>query len=191
MSRLLAAAAALGSALAAALVFAPRDGFETEIFIDASPETVWSLLTNPEEHADWNPAMHAVEGRFSTGERLRLDMRTPSGGVMTFRPRVLVADAARELRWLGRLGLPRLFDGEHYFRLNAENGGTRLIHGENFRGLLLWVMDIHQFRPGFEAANEGLKARAEAVVSGYSHSEPALPGAMTPITATLNESLQP
>lgn len=187
MSPLLATAAALGLGFAAALAFAPRDGFETEIFIAAPPETVWSLLTDPQEHANWNPGMRSVEGRFVAGERLRLSMRTPSGGTMTFRPIVLVTDPARELRWLGRLGMPRLFDGEHYFRLTAENGGTRLVHGEKFHGLLLWVMDVHQFKASFEAANEGLKARAEALISGYSHRESASPGAIAPITATLNE----
>ncbi|MFN7003616.1 MAG: SRPBCC domain-containing protein, partial [Roseinatronobacter sp.] len=64
-----------------------------------------------------------------------------------------------------RLGLPRLFDGEHYFLLFAEDGGTRLVHGERFHGLLLWFVDVQQFRPGFEAANEGLKARAEQQAS--------------------------
>lgn len=163
MTTLFGAAAALAIAIGVALATAPRDRFETEIFIAAPPETVWSLLTDPVEHAGWNPTMRSVAGRFAPGERLRLEMLTPSGGTITFRPRVLAADPERELRWLGRLGLPRLFDGEHYFRLVAEDGGTRLIHGEHFRGLLLWVMDVHQFRPAFEAANAGLKGRAEAL----------------------------
>ncbi|MCC5979744.1 MAG: SRPBCC domain-containing protein [Salinarimonas sp.] len=162
MSLAIATAATFAIGLAAAFAAAPRDGFETEIFIAASPERVWSLLTDPVEHAAWNPAMHTVEGRFSVGERLRLRMRTPSGGAISFRPRVLLAEPARELRWLGRLGLPRLFDGEHYFRLIREDDGTRLIHGERFRGVLLWAMGVHQFRPVFEAANAALKARAEA-----------------------------
>ena len=144
-----------------AVFSAPQDGFETEIFIDASPQRVWALLTDPVEHASWNPMMEAVAGRFETGARLRLTMRTPSGRQMTFRPHVLVADPARELRWLGRLGLPRLFDGEHYFRLVPEKGGTRLMHGERFRGMLLWVMNVQQFKAGFEAANAALKACAE------------------------------
>lgn len=160
MTTLLATAAAI--ALGAAFATAPRDGFETEIFIDAPPEAVWALLVDPAEHVRWNPTMRAVEGRFEPGERVRLVMQTPSGGVMRFRPRILVAEPGRELRWLGRLGLPRLFDGEHYFRLLPEGGGTRLVHGERFRGLLLWVMNVQQFRPAFEAANEGLKAHAEA-----------------------------
>jgi hypothetical protein len=63
---------------------------------------------------------------------------------------------------LGRLGLPRLFDGEHYFLLEAEHGGTRLVQGERFCGVLLWVMDVQRFRADFERANEALKVRAEA-----------------------------
>ncbi len=161
MTALLLTTAAL--ALAAAFARAPRDGFETGIFIAASPERVWMLLTDPEAHAAWNPMMQAVKGSFTPGRRVRLTMRTPSGGTMRFRPRVLVADPGRELRWLGRLGLPRLFDGEHYFRLIPEAGGTRLIQGERFRGLLLWVMDVQQFLPGFEAGNAALKALAEGI----------------------------
>ena len=155
-------AAAIPAGLGAAFAAAARAAFETEIFIAAPPETVWALLTDPAEHAGWNPMIRGVQGRFAPGERPRLTMVTPQGSSMTFRPRILVADPGRELRWLGRLGLPRLFDGEHYFRLVPEAGGTRLIHGERFRGLLLWVIDVHRFRPGFEAANEGLKRRAES-----------------------------
>ena len=161
MTALLLTTAAL--ALAAAFARAPRDGFETGIFIAAPPERVWALLTDPGAHAVWNPMIAAVEGSFTPGRRVRLTMRTPSGGTMRFRPRVLVADPGRELRWLGRLGLPRLFDGEHYFRLIPEAGGTRLIQGERFRGLLLWVMDVQQFLPGFEAGNAALKALAEGI----------------------------
>jgi hypothetical protein len=166
MTALLTKVSAFTSHLAAAFA-APMDGFETEIFIDASPQRVWALLTDPAEHTSWNPIMESAAGRFEAGARLRLTMRTPSGARMTFRPRVLVADPACELRWLGRLGLPLLFDGEHYFRLVPENGGTRLIHGERFRGVLLAVMNVQQFKASFEAANAALKARAEGLaVSG-------------------------
>ena len=165
MTALLLTASAMALGLAAAFARAPRDGFETEIFIAAQPERIWALLTDPEAHAAWNPMMHAVKGRFTPGRRVRLTMRTPSGGTMRFRPRVLVADPGRELRWLGRLGLPRLFDGEHYFRLSPQAGGTRLIQGERFRGVLLWAMDVQQFRAGFEAGNAALKAMAEAADS--------------------------
>lgn len=162
MTILVATATALAAALAAALLLAPRDGFETRAFIDAPPALVWALLSDPAEHQAWNPTLRRIEGRFAAGERLRLTMATPTGGAITVQPEVLVADPGRELRWRGRLGLPRILDGEHYFRLAAENGGTRLIQGERFRGVLLWVMDVEPIRAGFERANAALKARAEA-----------------------------
>ena len=36
---------------------------------------------------------------------------------MTFKPRVLNAEPERELRWLGHLLVPGLFDGEHSFTI--------------------------------------------------------------------------
>lgn len=156
-------AATLALVIAILLATAPRDGFRTEILIAAQAETIWDLLTDPAEHVAWNPTMSVISGRFVPGERISLTMRTPSGGNMTFRPRVLVADPGRELRWLGRVGVPRLFDGEHYFILISERGGTRLVQGEHFRGLLLWFIDIQKFRPAFVAANEALRLRAQAM----------------------------
>lgn len=161
MTMLFGTAAAIAATISMAFVFAPRRGFETQIFIDAPPEEVWALLTDPAAHQEWNPGMRRIEGRFHEGERVHLTMARPSGGEITFHPRVLVARPGRELRWLGRLGLPRLFDGEHYFLLAPEHGGTRLVQGESFRGILLWVMDVERFRAAFERANEALKLRAE------------------------------
>lgn len=158
-------AAAVVFALGAAFATAPRDAFETEIFIAAPPDRVWPLLTDPAEHVRWNPGMRSIVGRFAVGEHPALTMEIQSGRSITFRPEVLIADPGAELRWRGRLWLPRLFDGEHYFVLRAEAGGTKLIHGERFHGLLLWFMDVQQFRPAFVAANEGLKARAEEQVA--------------------------
>ena len=171
MTALLITVSALVLGLGAAFAFAPQDGFETEIFIDAPPERVWALLTNPVAHAEWNPMIVAVGGHFTPRRRFRLTTRTPSGGTMTFRPRVLVVDLDRELRWVGRLGLPRLFDGEHYFRLIREAGGTRLIHGERFRGVLLWAINVQQFRPGFEAGNAALKVMVERLTEAKDGAE--------------------
>lgn len=57
-------------------------------------------------------------------------------------------------------------DGEHYFQLQArDGGGTRLLHGERFSGLLLPLLKSNlqgPTRAGFEAMNLALKARAEA-----------------------------
>ena len=57
---------------------------------------------------------------------------------MSFRPTVLVAEPNRELRWLGHLWLPGLFDGEHSFSIEPlDEGRVRFVQRERFKGLLL------------------------------------------------------
>ena len=85
---------------------------------------------------------------------------------MTFRPSVLVADSERELRWLGRLLVPGVFDGEHRFQIQALTGGKVLFQqSETFSGLLVPLFRSRLDRDtkrGFEEMNLALKARAEA-----------------------------
>ena len=44
-------------------------------------------------------------------------MQPPGGRGATLRPTVLEADPGRQLRWLGQLLLPGLFDGDHSFTI--------------------------------------------------------------------------
>lgn len=165
MNVMLAAASAAAILIAGAFVFAPRAEIVTEVEIDAPPAEVWSLLGNPASYRDWNPFIVSMEGEFIEGATLTNTMKPASGSEMTFRPTVLRAEPERELRWLGRLLLPRIFDGEHYFVLEEREDGTRLVHGERFHGLLLWFVDANQFRADFERMNAALKAQAETAAA--------------------------
>jgi hypothetical protein len=85
---------------------------------------------------------------------------------MTFKPVVLKAKPSRELRWLGRLLVPGLFDGEHRFVIEPM-GGSRVLftQAERFKGLLvplLWKSLDKNTREGFTRMNEALKKIAEA-----------------------------
>lgn len=162
MNMLLAIGCTAAILVAALFVFAPRAEIVTEVEIDASPDEVWSLLGNPASYRDWNPFIVSMEGELAEGAMLTNTMRPEAGSEMTFRPTVLKAEPGRELRWLGRLLLPRIFDGEHYFILEEHEGGTRLVHGERFQGVLLWFIDTNRFRADFERMNAALKARLEA-----------------------------
>lgn len=161
MNMLLVAAATALAAVASAFVFAPRAEIVTETRIAAPPSRVWALLGNPDSYQDWNPFLVRMEGEMIEGSRLANTMRPSGGGDMTFRPVLLKVTPDRELRWLGRLFVPRIFDGEHYFLLEERDGGTSLVHGERFRGIALWFIDVERFRSDFEAMNAALKRRVE------------------------------
>jgi hypothetical protein len=136
-----------------------------QIDIDAPPSVVWAQLADTDAYADWNPFVRRLSGQLSKGERLTVEIAPPGGRVMTFTPTVLAADPGNELRWLGRVVVRGLFDGEHSFRLQELPGGrTRLTQSERFRGLLVRPFGgtLEKTRLGFEQMNRALKRRAEA-----------------------------
>lgn len=137
----------------------------SEIEIDASPERVWHLLTDFDSFPQWNPFIRRASGEAKTGARLEVFIQPSGARGMAFRPTVLKAEPKRELRWLGRLVLPGLFDGEHIFTIEqlAENR-VRFVQREIFSGLLVPLfarsLDTDTQR-GFEEMNQALKTRAE------------------------------
>ncbi len=142
---------------------------ETSITIDAPIQTVWKVLTDLEKYPSWNPFIQKSTGRLTVGERIENEMHLPGQKPQTFRPKLLKVAANKELRWLGSLGIPRLFDGEHYFQLEAiNNHQTRLVHGEHFRGILVGLI-MRQIgeatKAGFVSMNLALKKEAEQVQS--------------------------
>jgi hypothetical protein len=150
----------------------------TEIQIAASPEAVWQVLTDVSAFPEWNPLILEAQGKLEEGGRIAVTLSAGEGRPFRVRPRLLCVTPHRELRWLGRVGLPGIFDGEHIFRIEPGPDGTgaRFIHMEYFRGVLvplLWKRLASETRAGFEAMNQALKARVEG--GGSPHS-PSLPG---------------
>jgi hypothetical protein len=136
-----------------------------EIDIHATPERVWQVLTDLPAYPGWNPFITRAEGEVRQGGRLTLRMQPVGGRAMTFRPTVLEATEGRRLRWLGRLLVAGLFDGEHSFTIRPlGDGQVRLVQQEDFRGLLVPLLARSLDRrtlPGFERMNQALKRRAE------------------------------
>jgi hypothetical protein len=136
----------------------------TSIEIGASAERVWEIVTDFDSYPDWNPFIRSASGKPEQGEKLEVTIQPPGGRAMTFKPTVLAAERAQELRWLGHLLLPRLFDGEHSFRIEQiDSGRVRFVQSERFSGVLvpLFGKTLDKTRRGFEAMNEALKRRAE------------------------------
>jgi hypothetical protein len=137
----------------------------TEIEIQASPDRVWEALTDFAAYPDWNPFIVHATGQPVPGSRLELQMRLPGRRPTAFRPEVLEAAPARRLRWLGRLLVPGLFDGDHTFAIDpAGPDQVRLIQQEEFRGLLAPLLLAFIAKPtqeGFHQMNQALKTRVE------------------------------
>ena len=97
---------------------------KSEILINAMPEKVWSILTDFDKYPNWNPFIKSITGNVLVGNKITARLEPPGAKGMTFKPKVLVFETNKELRWIGHLLFPGLFDGEHKFELIYNGNGT-------------------------------------------------------------------
>jgi len=138
--------------------------FETEILINVSPKKVWKVLIDFENYPKWNPFIKSISGEQEVGKKINVFLQPPDGKGMTFKPIVLTFKENTEFRWIGKLGMKGIFDGEHYFKLNdCGNNQTKFIHGEKFSGILVSLMAkvLENTKVGFNLMNDSLKIECE------------------------------
>ena len=166
------------TAIAVALLFSATAHAEqaivSQIDIEASPETVWSVLTDFDVYPQWSQFITLIatqpagSEKPEVGKHLAITIIPPNEDGMDFSPELLVVNLNQELRWRGTIaGMNFLFSGEHYFQLKrTANNHTQLTHGEVFSGWLvplLWGTISENTPAGFEAFNQAIKDRVESM----------------------------
>jgi hypothetical protein len=134
----------------------------SEIEIDAPPERVWAVLTDS-AYPEWNPFIRRISGELREGAKLEVQIQPPGARASTFKPTVRAVETNRELRWLGRLLVPGVFDGEHSFVIAPREGHSDFAMSERFSGFLVGFFKgtLAKTEVGFEQMNAALKARVE------------------------------
>lgn len=138
---------------------------ETQVHIAAAPLDVWRVLVDFPAYSRWSANL-TVSGQAQVGQRLRVTLAAPGDKGIGFAPRVLAAEPGAVLRWRGRLLLPGLFDGVHEFVLRPQDGGTRLVHAEDFSGVLVPFLGrmLEQTEQRMHEQNAALQRRVEELV---------------------------
>lgn len=138
---------------------------KTEILINATPEKIWSILTNFGNYPNWNPFIKSINGEIKVGKKIRAEIEVSQSKGMTFSPKILTFVTNKELSWLGHLLFTGVFDGEHKFELiDNANGTTTFIQSEKFTGILVPLFKKqldNNTKKGFDAMNIKLKELAE------------------------------
>jgi len=136
----------------------------TQIEFDATPDEVWEVLQDFARHAEWNPFITKIDGELHPGAKLDVRLEPEGERGITMHPTVLAVEPGRELRWLGHLLVPGVFDGEHRFLIEESGPGrVRFTQSERFGGILLplfWKkLRDGGTAKGFRAMNEALVRR--------------------------------
>jgi S-(hydroxymethyl)glutathione synthase len=163
---------------------------ETEIEIDASPQTVWSVLDDLERYPEWNALVPELSGLTVVGQVVTGAFVLPNMPAIPLAPTLIRIVGARELRWVTTM--PG-FTAEHYFILTpTADGGTHLTHNEDFEGSAVATMwpGVGGNGPAYMRMNEALKARAEALEAARPTLHPAVDDGVRPGAASAGATLR-
>lgn len=143
-----------------------RMSLQTEINIDASPKSIWDVLTDFPSYQYWNESIPHAAGEARAGTFLQTVIQWPGLKKSPYELEVLGALPEVELRWLGHFWKNGLMDGDHRFEIKpTAEGPTKVIQSECFSGLLVpffapWLRK--NVLSGFEQMNIALKRRVES-----------------------------
>jgi len=125
---------------------------------------VWAVISDFAAYPEWNPFIRRARGELREGARLEVQIEPPQARATTFKPTVRSVEPNRELRWLGRLLVPGIFDGEHSLSIEPLDGNrSRFVQSERFSGILVGLAKgtLQKTGHGFEQMNAALKDRVE------------------------------
>jgi hypothetical protein len=134
---------------------------ESSATIAASPDTIWTILTDAPAYAAWDSGVERIEGTIAPGEKITVRSQANPG--RAFPVRVTEYEPGRRMTWSGGMPLG-LFKGVRTFTLEPHDGGrTAFRMREEYTGPLLPLVwrSMPDLGPSFEQFARGLKARAE------------------------------
>lgn len=151
------------------LLLLSRTKFEVrhDIELDAPIEKVWATVIDFTNYHRWNSQLSYLGGEVALGGRLHLKLAVAGATPYEFKPDVSQWQERAVFGWIARTGgIPRLFDGEHFFELtDLGSSRTLLVNREEYRGILSLIMQqlpMMKLAPqGFERMNQELKAFVE------------------------------
>lgn len=137
----------------------PHD-VHTQIELEAPIGKVWSLLADINSWDTWTPIFNFKMASLKPGGRALLLAKVgPAPAPLPVK--FDVVDKERELRWHG--GVKGMLYGSHFLKLEKiDENRTRLIHGEEFSGLVIsasWGLLGKQLPAAYKAFNRHLSRR--------------------------------
>lgn len=135
--------------------------FESSSTIKASPEKVWSILTDGDRFPEWDSGIERVEGQIKPGATIKLYVKVNPGRAFPLK----VTEFVPPRRMVFSGGMPLgLFKGVRTYTLHGDAGATRFHMREEYTGPLLGVIwkSIPDLAPSFQQFADGLKQRSES-----------------------------
>ncbi|MCB0094658.1 MAG: SRPBCC domain-containing protein [Caldilineaceae bacterium] len=135
--------------------------FSATTTIDASPQTIWAILTDAARYPEWDPYAERIEGTIAAGESIKAFTKLSPGRAFPVKVSEFVPE--QRMTWSGGMPLG-LFKGVRTFTLTPKgDNAVQFTVREVFSGPLLPLIGrtLPDMTEPFAQFVAGLKKRAE------------------------------
>lgn len=134
-----------------------RTKFEArnDVIINSPAQNVWETIIDFNNYKNWNSQLFYLGGTIALNEVIHLKLSVEGATPYEFKPTISKWKEGKSFAWIARTGLPRIFDGEHFFEIESnQDGTTTVVNREEYRGVLSLLM---QQLPAMKLAPKGFK----------------------------------
>ena len=131
---------------------------QTEIIIPASPDKIWTVLTDTDGYKEWNPVFVPLKGRLEKveeGEFLTWSYTQP--GQDPVDTELKVVKFVENEKFIQKGGIWGILDVKHNWLLESVPDGTRVTNLEEWSGIGVLFWDYSWVEPTYKEMNENLK----------------------------------
>ncbi|MEM1121661.1 MAG: SRPBCC domain-containing protein [Bacteroidota bacterium] len=146
----------------AILYFFGKKSVHHEILINASPEAVWSVLTDTPEYDNWNPTMKLLERKIKKGNKVKYQFTQSADKSYAIETYVKEVIPNKLLNQGG--GLTGIISFDHRYLLEAINNKTKVTIHEDYGGIYVNFWNPSPVAKAYQQLNQALKVRVESLV---------------------------
>ena len=151
--------------LVAILYFTGMKDTHTEIYIDATPEQVWSVITATDKYSEWNTVFELLDGDIVEGNKVEYRFHSKPEKDENIKAKVIAKKEHKLLNQRG--GIPLIVTFNHNYILEHSSGGTKLIIHEDYKGLMVHFWSQKEVQQAYERLAKEIKNRAESLYSSH------------------------
>ena len=135
----------------------------TDIIIDATPEQVWTVLTDTKNY-DWAVFMTNIDGEIC--DKCEIDayfQLNPKKEKVSKIPHTISVIEGKEFKWNEKFG-PGILDNHRFIVEATDDGRTKFIQSDECKGGLTWLLGkkvVKIEKENYPKFNQALKAEVE------------------------------
>ena len=142
------------------LALSGKKSVHHEITIDASPETVWEILTDTDNYSEWNPTMELLEGDVKEGGNVMYLFTQDEENTSEISASVVEVNPPTLLNQKG--GIPLFLTFNHTYKLDSDGSFTRVTIHEDYTGIWVNFWNPEPVGKAYKRLNEALKKKSES-----------------------------